>query len=86
MSWLTRKPAVVEDLHLSTDSMMEWMKSVGDPTLCLVSGHWCYFKAKKGPVEIKIESDRRFDGESVRDQVESCYKNVRRAMEELGRK
>ena len=75
------------ELHASTDTMMEWMFQHGNPIISNINGAWwCYFKYKKGPIELQIDSNGRKPGMPLRDQVESCYLNVRKAMEALAQK
>ena len=32
-----------EKVDISTDAMMEWMRSVGEPTISVIDGKWrCY--------------------------------------------
>ena len=38
-----------ERVDISTDAMMEWMRSVGEPTIAVIDGKWrCYWKYKNG--------------------------------------
>lgn len=75
---------VAKELDLSTDSMMEWMRSVGEPRITTIDGKWrCYFTYSHGHMNMKIECDWPKGDSSLRDRVEVCYVNVRRAMEAL---
>lgn len=74
-----------EPMDVSVEAMMEWMRQNGDPTLVVCAGHWwCYFKYKKGPIEIQIQADGDRSKMTMHQQVEGCYNNVRKAMNALG--
>ena len=85
MQWL--KGRVADNVDISTDAMMEWMRSVGEPTISVIDGKWrCYWKCKNGCVELFIQCDWPKQHGDLRGQVENCYTNVRRAVESLGRR
>ena len=76
-----------EKVDISTDAMMEWMRSVGEPTISVIDGKWrCYWKCKNGPVELMIQCDWPKQHGDLRGQVENCYTNVRRVVGSLGRR
>lgn len=63
---------------INIEDMMEFLRERGEPKITTINSRWwCYFKFRKGAVEIQIDGDRKDNG-SLYEAVASCYAEVKK--------